>query len=457
MFLGGTPARPCSRRCLESLRPTSWVPFRGARRSRVSDPTGSSSGAWTIRTVVIQIVPPRRAWAGVERLEGHRTQSRAMDSCQPNGLHVGRAGSATSSPPTTPPTPGSDVAFVRAWMNPFERGIRTVDAWQQRHRVPAFTFAVFKKFGDDQAGNLVALLTYFGFLATFPLLLALSGILGLVLQGNPSLQASIQTSALAEFPIIGTQLQSQVGVASLGHSTPALIIGIVGAILGGQGLANAIQNTLNTVWNVPKVARPRFPSNYLRTFGLLGLLGVSAVATAVTASLAGAGNLPGLSGLAVKVLAFSLSTAIDIGLFFAAFRIATAKTVATRDLLLGAILSSIAWQILLSFAGIIISRDLKHAQAVAGFFGVVLGMLAWFGLQATATVYAVEADVVRARHLWPRSITQPPLTTADRRALQDTAQVETRHPAQRDNVEFTAHADHDPLHQPEPPREKHRH
>src|SRR5665811_1123844 len=242
--------------------------------------------------------------------------------------------------------------------------------------------------------------------------------------------------------------------SDLGPSTPALIIGIIGAILGGQGLANAIQNTFNTVWNVPKVARPGFPSNYLRTFGLLGLLGVSAVATAVTASLAGAGNLPGLSGLAVKILAYALSTAIDIGLFFAAFRIATAKTVATRDLLLGAILSSIAWQILLSFAGIIISRDLKHAQAVAGFFGVVLGMLAWFGLQATATVYAVEADVVRARHLWPRSITQPPLTTADRRVLQDTAQVETRRPEQRVNVEFTAQADHDPLHQPELPTEK---
>jgi len=160
-------------------------------------------------------------------------------------------------------------------MNPFEQGIRTVDAWQQRHRVTAFIFAVFKKFGDDQAGNLVALLTYFAFLATFPLLLALSGILGLVLHGNPSLQASIQTSALSEFPIIGTQLQSQVGVASLGHSTPALIIGIIGAILGGQGLANAIQNTFNTVWDVPKVARPGFPSNYLRTFGLLGLIGVS--------------------------------------------------------------------------------------------------------------------------------------------------------------------------------------
>ena len=62
-------------------------------------------------------------------------------------------------------------------MNPFERGIRTVDAWQQRHRGPAFVFAVFKKFGDDQGGNLVALLTYFAFVATFPLLLALTGIL----------------------------------------------------------------------------------------------------------------------------------------------------------------------------------------------------------------------------------------------------------------------------------------
>jgi membrane protein len=337
-------------------------------------------------------------------------------------------------------------------VNPFERRIRTVDAWQQRHRVPAFTFAVFKKFGDDQAGNLVALLTYYAFLATFPLLLALTGILGLVLNGDPSLQARIQASALAEFPIIGTQLSSQIGVSSLGHSTAALIIGIIGAVLGGQGLANALQNTFNSVWNVPKVARPGFPSNYLRTLGLIGLLGVGAVATAAAASLAGAGHLLGLSGLPTQILTFALSTAIDMGLFFAAFRLATAKTVATRDLLLGAILSSIAWQILLSLAGVIISRDLKHAQAVAGFFGIVLGLLAWFGLQATATLYAVEVDVVRARHLWPRSITQPPLTSADKQFLQDATAEETRRPEQKVTVEFTPEADDDPLHPPPAPR-----
>lgn len=328
-------------------------------------------------------------------------------------------------------------------MNPIERGIRMIDAWQQRHRVPGFAFAVIKKFGDDQAGNLVALLTYFAFLATFPLLLALSGILGLVLKGDPSLQASIQTSALAEFPIIGAQLKSQIGVASLGHSAPALTIGIFGAILGGRGLANAVQNTLSSVWNIPKVDRPSFPSSYLRTFGLLGLLGFDTVVTTAAASLVGAGQLLGLSGLPIKIFAVALSTLIHIGLFLAAFRIATAKVIATRDLLLGAIVSSIAWQILLSLAGIIIGHDLRHAQAIAGFFGVVLGLLAWFGLQATATVYAMEADVVRARHLWPRSITQPPLTPADKRFLQDAAAVETRRPEQKIHVEFTPQASED--------------
>lgn len=322
-------------------------------------------------------------------------------------------------------------------MNPIETNVRKIDAWQQRHRLPAFTYAVIKKFGDDQAGNLVALMTYYAFLATFPLLLALSGILGLVLKGNPSLQASIQSSALAEFPIIGTQLSSQVGLSSLGHSTPALIIGIIGAILGGRGLANALQNTQNTLWGVPKVDRPGFPSNYLRSFGLLGLLGVGTVVTTGAAWLVGAGQMLGLTGVLVEILATALSIVIGSGLFFAAFRIAVAKVVATRDLILGAVVSSVAWQILLSVAGIFINHVLKHSQAIAGFFGVVLGLLAWFGLQATAVVYAIEADVVRAHHLWPRSIVQPPLTKADMAYLVEVVGVEKRRPEQRITVEFT--------------------
>ena len=46
-------------------------------------------------------------------------------------------------------------------MNPAERVVRGVDTFQQHHRVPGFVFGVVKKFGDDRAGSLAALIAYF--------------------------------------------------------------------------------------------------------------------------------------------------------------------------------------------------------------------------------------------------------------------------------------------------------
>ena len=43
------------------------------------------------------------------------------------------------------------------------RLLRWFDRWQRNRRSAAFAFAVVKKFGEDQAGNLAALIAYFGF------------------------------------------------------------------------------------------------------------------------------------------------------------------------------------------------------------------------------------------------------------------------------------------------------
>ena len=48
--------------------------------------------------------------------------------------------------------------------------------------------AVWKKFGDDQAGNLAALIAYYAFFAIFPLLLVLVTVLDIVLKNHPGLQ-----------------------------------------------------------------------------------------------------------------------------------------------------------------------------------------------------------------------------------------------------------------------------
>src|SRR4029077_10652407 len=63
-----------------------------------------------------------------------------------------------------------------------------------------------------------------------------------------------------------------------------------------------------------------------------------------------------------------------------------------------------------------------HSRSAYGTFSTVLGILAWFYLQAQITLYVVELDVVRTRQLWPRSLVPPPLTHADLRAYEAYAQ-----------------------------------
>src|ERR1700720_2493982 len=92
----------------------------------------------------------------------------------------------------------------------FNDRLQAIDRFQQRHRRVSFVVAVFKKFSDDGASSLAALIAYYGFFSLFPLLLVFVTVLGFVLQGSPSAQESVLHSTLSQFPIIGNQLQSNV-------------------------------------------------------------------------------------------------------------------------------------------------------------------------------------------------------------------------------------------------------
>ena len=86
----------------------------------------------------------------------------------------------------------------------------SLDGYQRRHRWVGFPLAVIYKFADDQGPYLAALITYYGFLSLFPLLLLLVTVLGFVLQNDPGLQEQLLDSALAQFPVIGGQLRDNV-------------------------------------------------------------------------------------------------------------------------------------------------------------------------------------------------------------------------------------------------------
>src|SRR6266704_180649 len=95
--------------------------------------------------------------------------------------------------------------YVFLAMNMAKRVFRAVDHYQQQHAWLAFPVAVWKKFGDDQAGNLAALIAYSALVAIFPLLLVLVTVLDIVLKNNPELKAKVLKAAVDQYPVIGPQ------------------------------------------------------------------------------------------------------------------------------------------------------------------------------------------------------------------------------------------------------------
>ena len=296
-------------------------------------------------------------------------------------------------------------------MNAVERVIRRVDGWQQRHKVTAFGYAVTKKYGDDNAGQLVTGLAHTAFVSLFPLLLVLTTILGLVASFDPSLHREIITAVSHQFPLIGNQLTGHLPQLRR-SSVIGLIIGLLVTLWGATGLAQNGMYTMAQVWNVPGPERP----GYLQRLGRTGLfflvLGVPVLATTALSSLTSFGHHSWWIVAAAEVLAL----AANIGMYILAFRVLTPKIVSTRKLIPGAILGGVAWTILQAAGTLVVGHFVK-STSIYGIFGIVLALLAWIYLVVQVTVYSAEVNVVLARRLWPRSIVQPPLTAADRKAL----------------------------------------
>ncbi len=315
-------------------------------------------------------------------------------------------------------------------MNPIERALRGVDRLQQRHRALAFLVAVQKKLGDDNGGTLIANLTYSGFVTVFPLLLALVTILGLVVGGSARLTHQIETSAVSQFPIVGSKLAEN--IRALHRSSGAgLAFGLAGTIWGATSLGQTAMFTMAQIWDVPGVSRPNFVSRLWRAFAFLGVLGVSVT---VAGFLSGFG-LVGGHGL-VGVAAEAASALVNVGSYLLSFRLLTPAMVRNRQLVPGAIAAGIAWTAIEAAGGYLVARDLRHASAVYGTFALVLGLLAWTYLAARVAVYASEINVVAAYRLSPRAIVQPPLTEADRRSLALQITENIRRPEQRVSVSF---------------------
>jgi YihY family inner membrane protein len=315
-----------------------------------------------------------------------------------------------------------------------------LDAYQRTHTWLGLPIAVIYKFVDDQGGYLAALITYYGFLSLFPLLLLAVTILGFVISNHPHLQSEVIGSALAQFPIVGKQIQTD--IHGYTGSGAGLAVGLIGAVYGGLGVAQAGQNALNIAWAVPRNSRPNPLRSRLRSAAIVTALGVGIVITTVVSALV-AGAHPFGIGLdpALRVVATFGAGLINIALFVAGYRYVTVERVSVRDVAVGAVVAGVAWEILQSIGAYYIAHKLKGAREVYGVFAVVLGIIAWIYIEALIVVICAELNVVLCRRLWPRALLTPftdnvSLTPADETAYDSYARAQRHKGFENIEVDF---------------------
>ena len=296
--------------------------------------------------------------------------------------------------------------------------VQAVDRAQRRVPAIAFPLGVIYKFFDDQGNYLAAIVTYYAFIAIFPLLLLGSSILGFFLQSNPHLQDELLNSALSQFPIIGDQL----GRKELTGSTGGVIVGALTALYGAMGLGQAIQNTVNTAWSVPRNSRPNPFLLRLRSLVLLATAGVAVLGVSILTTLFGATSVFGArADQATRWLLVIGTIVIVTGMLTVLFRLATTRDHPLKNALPGAFAFAVSWQTLQFVGTVYVDRVITAANGMNKTFALVLGLIGFIYIAACAGVMSIEINVVVARHLWPRALLTPftdrvDLTEADRRA-----------------------------------------
>jgi len=305
--------------------------------------------------------------------------------------------------------------------------VSTVDRTQRRHTVLGFPLAVFYKFFDDQGNFLAASLTYYAFVAIFPLLLLASSIFGFVLQGNPELQEQALTSALGNFPIIGEELGRPEGLQG---SVGAVVIGTIAALYGAIGVGQAIQNLMATAWAIPRNSRPNPFLSRFKSLGLISFAGIAVIAISVLSALGS--NTEVFGGRANAAIGWAIqgATVLVVGLFLTLlFRLAAARRHQFSRAAPGAFTVAVLWQVLQYVGFQYATSVLSSTSAVNQTFGFVLGLFGLIYLASLIAVLGIEVNVVLARRLWPRALLTPftdavDLTEADRRAYAMYAQAQ---------------------------------
>ena len=306
--------------------------------------------------------------------------------------------------------------------------VRRVDELQRRRRVLGFPLAVAKRYGEDHGGWLGSLIAYYGFFSLYPLLVVFVTIATWVFRDRPAALQRLLEALWSKLPFVTAEFGAEVEqqVRSLTGQGWVLALSLIVTMWGAIGVVRVLQDTVNTMWGVPRYSRPRLLAKLRRGLAVIALLGLGVVGTAVVAGITLTVDLPLVAAFAAAVA----NVALAAGIVVALYHLTIGTSVRTSDVVPGALITAAGSYGITLLGGLYVKHVIARTSGVYGPFASTIGLLAYVSLLVQVFVVGTEVSVVRARHLWPRSLTSD-LGDADQRAIELTMGREALIPAAR--------------------------
>jgi len=261
--------------------------------------------------------------------------------------------------------------------------------------------AAFAEWSEDKASRLAAALSYYSAISLAPLLIVLLSIAGLVF-GREAASGHIAGQVQGLVGQDRAQVIEDI-IANANKPATGVVSGVVGTIillLGAAGVFGALQDGLNTVWEVePKpgrgvvgILKDRFLSLTM-VLGVGFLLLVSLVLSAALALLGKyfAGVLP-LHPLVLEVMNFVLSFGVITLLFALMFKILPDVEIAWSDVWIGAAITALLFTIGKVLIGLYLGRS--TIGTTYGAAGSLVVILIWIYYSAQILFFGAELTQV---------------------------------------------------------------
>jgi membrane protein len=275
---------------------------------------------------------------------------------------------------------------------------RTAGKWaatKRRHQWLRHVVSAWDRLQRNNGNLYAGAITYFSFLAIFPLLLLGVAVTGFVLHSDPALQQSLFRHLSNEIPgEFGSTVRSAVHSA-IDNRSGVGVVGLLGVLLTGLGWINNLRAAIDAVWGCPPVKRNFFKARLANLLVLAGLgigivvsLGLTVAGTALTDEVLdglGLSQLPGAT-IVLGVLGIALAVIGDTVIFWWLLIRLPVVEVPERIAWRGALLAAVGFEVLKIVGTVTIA--LTADSPTAGPFAGIIAVLVWIQLVARFMLFA---------------------------------------------------------------------